>query len=260
MRFEDYLNKEIYLSNSKENALIRRRNMRTMTREQLRMKKSNRIFGITTVFCIAIILFVFISFLGQEESEEENEHLPMEHVTAAISMKIPEQSIQKPVFIVEEVEEPEEEVVVEDSTPIISETIAITGENRDKITTMLAKLMFGEARGIESITEQACVAWTVLNRVDDGQGSIKRVITKPDQFCYSSFFRTVDDHGRDLKALAEDIVLRWEREHAGESDVGRVLPKEYLFFHGDGDHNWFRIEFDDFSKPWDYSLESPYEN
>lgn len=256
MRFEDYLHKEIYLNHSKDQARMRRMNNRVMTREQQRIKNSNIKFVAAVCFAV-LILLVFISFFTPDEAKEENEHLPMEHVTAAISMKIPEQSIEKPVVIVEEVEEPVEEVVEE---PIIPETIAVTGENRDKITTMLAKLMYGEARGIKSITEQACVAWTVLNRVDDGQGNIKRVITEPEQFCYSSYFRTVDDYGRDLKALAEDIILRWEREHAGESDVGRVLPKEYLFFYGDGKHNWFRIEFDDYSHPWDYSLPSPYEN
>jgi spore germination cell wall hydrolase CwlJ-like protein len=31
---------------------------------------------------------------------------------------------------------------------------------------MLAKLIYGEARGIKSITEQAAVVWCVLNRVD----------------------------------------------------------------------------------------------
>ena len=100
----------------------------------------------------------------------------------------------------------------------------------------------------------------ILNRVDMGYGTIEDVITSPKQFHYSESFPTVDDYGRDLEALAEDILTRWEREHAGETDVGRVLPKEYIYFHGDDGHNWFRVNYRDYSNPWDYSLPSPYES
>ena len=126
--------------------------------------------------------------------------------------------------------------------------------------TALAKLMYGEARGVESVTEQACVVWTVLNRVDAGQGTIMEVITKPYQFHYITSNPTVDDYGRDLEELAKDILTRWLRENNGETDVGRVLPKEYIYFHGDGDHNWFRTQYKDYSNPWNYSLGSPYES
>lgn len=261
MRFEDYLNREIYLSNSKDSARMCRMNNRTLTREQLRIKKGNKKIAITAIFCICLILLVYMYFLAQNDLQNTDEHLPLEHVTASISVKKPEQYIEKPIVFVEDLEVEEEiDIEPEIEEPVIPETISVTGENRDKITTILAKLMFGEARGIKSITEQACVVWTVLNRVDAGQGNIEHVVKEPEQFCYSSYFRTVDDHGRDLKALAEDIILRWEREHAGESDVGRVLPKEYIYFNGYNGHNRFRVEFDDYSKPWKYLLESPYEN
>lgn len=126
--------------------------------------------------------------------------------------------------------------------------------------TALAKLMYGEARGVESITEQACVVWTVLNRVDAGMGTIMEVITKPHQFHYIKSNPTIDDYGRNLEELAKDILTRWLRENNGETDVGRVLPKEYIYFHGEKGHNWFRVEYRDYSSPWNYSLCSPYES
>lgn len=131
---------------------------------------------------------------------------------------------------------------------------------------MLAKLIWGEARGIKSITEQAAVAWCALNRVDAtgyAMGrSVKYVVTFPDQFHgYKPWHTTVDDYGRDLTALAADVLTRWHMEKLGETDVGRVLPKEYMWFEGDGQHNIFRDEYK--SKDaniWGWKMPSPYES
>ena len=62
-----------------------------------------------------------------------------------------------------------------------------------------------------------------------------------------------------LKELALDVIDRWQREKQGETDVGRVLPPEYLFFGGDGKHNTFRTEWDG-GEYWDWSWPSPYES
>lgn len=127
---------------------------------------------------------------------------------------------------------------------------------------MLARLVRGEAGGIWSLTEQACVMWVVLNRVDTGKwgDTIAEVITSPYQFYYIPSFGTTDDYGRDLIWLAEDVISRWEREKAGETDVGRVLPVEYLYFGGDGYHNYFRTTYEFGNGRWYYELPSPYEN
>lgn len=121
----------------------------------------------------------------------------------------------------------------------------------------LAKTIYGEARGC-STTEQAAVVWCVLNRVDDESGlwpdDIVAVVTQPSQF-----------HGYDpdhpvlpeLLALAEDVLARWEIEDSCVGDVGRVLPREYTYFSGDGRHNYFRTEWDG-GTTWDWGPESPY--
>lgn len=124
---------------------------------------------------------------------------------------------------------------------------------------MMSRVMFLEARGIQSKTEIACVGWTILNRVDAGYGSISAVITAPNQFAYSASASTTSDYGYDLIALATDVLDRWSREKAGQTNVGRVLPKGYLWYAGDGKHNYFRNQYQGGTR-WDYSLPSPYES
>ena len=120
---------------------------------------------------------------------------------------------------------------------------------------MIAKLLYTECRGVKSQTQKACVAWTVLNRVDADEGTIARVITKPNQFAYNTNAPIVDD----LYDLAVDVLDRWSAEKSGEADVGRVLPMEYRFFYGDGKRNYFKDAYKN-GNIWDYSLDSPYES
>ena len=128
----------------------------------------------------------------------------------------------------------------------------------DSDAMLLAKVTYLEARGIENKTELACVMWTILNRVDAGYGTIEEVMTAPNQFAYSPDANTVTDHGVDLVELAYDVLSRWNSEKNGKTDVGRVLPADYLWYAGNGKHNYFRNEFRTANK-WDYSLPSPYE-
>ena len=51
----------------------------------------------------------------------------------------------------------------------------------------------------------------------------------------------------------------WGAEKAGEEDVGRTLPADYLFFEGDGAENHFRKEYEKTGETWDWSLPDPYE-
>ena len=122
---------------------------------------------------------------------------------------------------------------------------------------MLARLVFCEGRGVASQTEQACIIWTVLNRVDAYGKSISETILAPHQFSYKEDAPFYDDFDRDLRELARDVLQRWTLENMGEADVGRVLPSNYLFFAGKNGHNWFRMGYTD-TECWDYSLTSPY--
>lgn len=127
---------------------------------------------------------------------------------------------------------------------------------------ILAKLLWEECRGVKGIycgvsakARQAGVAWTVLNRLDKGNygSSLLDVVTAPNQYAYNPQ-APVDE---DLLWLANDVLSRWNREQNGETNVGRTIPAEYLYFYGDGQENHFRIGYKD-KVNWNWSLPDPY--
>ena len=156
---------------------------------------------------------------------------------------------------------PEEEVT--DQTPVkdINDEVDVvelviennfTNEEIDHI----AKTVWGEARGL-SKTHQAGVVWAILNRCDDGRfgKGVIGVVTAPSQFAGYRSGNPVDPEIRDLVV---DVLDRYSQEKAGIKNVGRVLPKEYLYFRGNGRVNLFSKKWNS-NNVWDWSLESPYE-
>lgn len=120
----------------------------------------------------------------------------------------------------------------------------------------IAKTVYGEARGL-SKTQQSAVVWTIMNRVDDGRfgKGIIGVVTAPSQFAGYKSSHPVDPEIRDLVV---DVLDRYSKEKAGIENVGRVLPKGYLFFKGNRKVNLFSKKWNS-NDIWDWSLESPYE-
>lgn len=119
---------------------------------------------------------------------------------------------------------------------------------------MLSKVIYQEW-GNASDDKCAAVAWVILNRVDyDGYGdTITEVITAKNQFAWFEDTPILERH----QTLARDVVTRWIIEKHGYENVGRTLPKKYLFFVGDGKENWFREKFNS-QTFYDWSLKSPY--
>lgn len=122
---------------------------------------------------------------------------------------------------------------------------------------MLAKTMYGEARGVESVTEVACIGWTACNRADDPRfpDTVAKVLTQPGQMYYRSYFPVRED----LLELARDVLERWTMEKLGYTGAGRVLAEGFCWYAGDGKHNWFRDEYRG-GRRWGYELPSPYES
>lgn len=116
----------------------------------------------------------------------------------------------------------------------------------------LANVTWGEARGC-SVTEQAAVMWCVLNRVDSPlyPDSVAEVVTQTSQFHGYSESNPITP---ELLNLANSVLAYWTKS----DDSGRVLPKEYIYFTGDGEHNYFYTEWASNAKAWDWSLLSPY--
>lgn len=103
----------------------------------------------------------------------------------------------------------------------------------------MAGVMYAEARGL-SMREMSMVSWCILNRWDTQRfgSTLSSVIWSRSQFAHSK--RTVSDNGTDLIWLAQDVLARWWKEQHGEIDVGRTLPAGYVYYAGDGHHNYFR--------------------
>lgn len=129
----------------------------------------------------------------------------------------------------------------------------------------LAKMAWGECRGVGKLIingkavsgacQKAAAIWCALNRYDAGfEDSIAEVVAAPMQFVGYAAGNPVDP---ELLALAYDVLERWERERLHGGDVGRVLPADYMWFTGDGLHNWFVNEWksDDY---YTWELPDPY--
>lgn len=97
----------------------------------------------------------------------------------------------------------------------------------------LAKMAYGEA-GICSRTEQAATMWCALNRVDSPEypNTVIEVIEQRNQF---QGYSSTNPVNKDLLNLANEVMLYWQEG----DDTGRVLPREYMYFIGDGKHNHF---------------------
>ena len=112
----------------------------------------------------------------------------------------------------------------------------------DEETDMVAKTIWGEARDCSDIQQEA-VVWCVLNRVDDERfpDSISDVITQPNEFFGYSESNPVDE---DIRQLARKVMIVWATEEMMPAyGRERVLPREYVFFTGNGIENTFTTEW-----------------
>lgn len=231
---------------------------------------------IATILCIAICAAIESKAYDQPiETEAMIEKFDSEDEVEAEESFGPElrtrsEVVQEPV--VEPTPEPEIDILVEEVEPVAEPVVMAAADDIElpeigylagDPAIYLAKTVWGEARGCTPM-EQAAVVWCVLNRVDSELAympdDIISVITQIDGHGhyhfrgYSPDFPVTDE----IYDLVVDVLARWELEKTGVEDVGRVLPKEYLYFHGDGAHNHFRDEYSGGNR-WDWSLPNPYE-
>lgn len=171
-------------------------------------KITSMIIGLT----IGIILAAIIATTGGTSATDEGSH----HETGTVQAKMDDETPESTLKIIPLVYRTEEETQIQSFAP------------NEKEVEMLAKTIWGEARGVESITEKAAVAWCILNRVDTKGyacgGDIEYVLTFPGQFVGYDEDNPVTN---ECKEIAADVLTRWAAEKAGIEDVGRVLPKEY---------------------------------
>ena len=103
-----------------------------------------------------------------------------------------------------------------------------------------AKVLYGEARGC-SPEEQELVVWCICNRVDSEApyfpDSIAGVATQPQQFHgYSATHPVLPE----LYEVAKRVLEQWSAGEQALVYAPYATSSDYLFFYGDGVHNWFR--------------------
>ena len=123
---------------------------------------------------------------------------------------------------------------------------------------MMAQVLHHKARGVDSEMERAAVVWCILNRVESPlyEDTVKDVLLHEHQF---SVYDPDLEVRSSIRSLVRDVVERWHREMQGREDVGRVLPEEYLYFWGDGEHNYFTVKPNG-TDEWEWELTNPYDD
>ena len=125
----------------------------------------------------------------------------------------------------------EEEEVQEGPLPLYSQ----------EEVALVAKTIYGEARGC-SDAEKRLVAWCICNRVDDGTwgDTIEDIVT------YPNAFHGYDDswpEDSECVKVAQDVLAEWRTGREADVLEPYATTSEYLYFGGDGEHNWFREEY-----------------
>ena len=103
---------------------------------------------------------------------------------------------------------------------------------------MVAQTLYGEARGC-SREEQRLVVWCICNRVDNGYwgDTVTDVVTYPHQFAgYGATYPVWPE----LEAVAKEVLDEWNADHEAGVLEPYATTRGYLYFTGDGTHNWFR--------------------
>lgn len=120
----------------------------------------------------------------------------------------------------------------------------------------LSRMLYGEERQHDYV-ERAAVIWHVFNRLDSPEeaNSISKDLTHSH---YSGYVKSnpVQDWA---VWVVRDVAWRYACEQQGYEDVGRVLPKQYIYMAAHNSHNRFRDHFRGSCSYWDWSLPSPYD-
>lgn len=146
----------------------------------------------------------------------------------------------------------------------VTRTEAIIRKHYPESTYIKGAIMLnGEAGGVESITERSGPLWTVCNReLSDDPFYAKGLEAIIEQEWQFTGYKPDGKYTQADYDLAVDVFERFYREQHGESSeaVGRTLPQDYLFFTGDGEHNYFTKVQNGTPYVWGSVYVSPYKN
>lgn len=208
------------------------------------VREQRFVIGVLSAVCLVLTLYTGVA--ARDLAAAEQRAARAEARAEALETERRAQAASEPMLSAEpmQIAIPAAEAAQEPETEQEEETIVL-----------LAKMLWGEARGC-STTEQAACVWVALNRVSDPRwpDTLREVLLQPEQF---RGLREDNPATEELMALAEDVLSRRARELAGETAVGRVIPEDYFFWAGDGNRNHFRKEYRD-TATWSWEMEDPY--
>ena len=101
---------------------------------------------------------------------------------------------------------------------------------------VLARMLACSVKAETSETKQAAVAWSVLYACNGPSGlsnaNLERIYNRSDnpvKWYDSTVTNLTDNSGRDLMALAKDVIFRYNAWKSGNIYVGQVLPNGYTW-------------------------------
>lgn len=168
-----------------------------------------------------VALFAAVCFSGPDTEVDDTEIIQEpEIIVSEIEPEIEEPTlpIAKNYVNAPEVQEQQDEEPIDYSEYYTAEDVEL-----------IASIVYGEVSDVGTTTEKAAIVWTILNRVDAWDQTIKEVTMMPNQFWRGGMENT-NELSVEARRVTVDVLQRWVREHNGETDVGRVLPPEYLYF------------------------------
>lgn len=104
--------------------------------------------------------------------------------------------------------------------------------------TMVVRTVYGEAN-VCSGEEQALVAWCICNRCDAWDKSISEVVNHAHFHGYDPDNPTPED----VRAVVQEVLDAWSRGETPATYPPYATTTGYLYFWGDGLHNYFREEY-----------------
>lgn len=240
-----------------------------------RRRIERTIDAVITATAMALIItgVAFAGYVvGKRVVAERSSEKPAVEVTAGVAFDSAPRAVEiEPVVLLAGYEARAEaamlpaEIEVSEETEMPSTEIEVSEEievrpghtfSRDEVDAT-ARMVYGEARNC-GVMEQAATVWCALNRVDSDDpyfpDTLLEVLEQPYQF---AGYKESNPVLPELAELVEDVFVRWSAERSGIESVGRVLPREYLFFSGDGNSNCFTLTYAG-GDVWDWSLYNPY--
>ena len=197
--------------------------------------------NILIIIAMAVVMLLTFQILAKYDSKQEVEEAKQiveeaKEMEANLVIEVPKAVAYK----VSATEEPVAMIDTKIPVETVQEDKEVIAPVEESDIIYIAKTLYGEARGC-SKSEQAKVAWVILNRVDDQRfpDTVSAVVQAPNQFVGYSAEHPVTD---EQYAIALDVLTRWQAEKNGEY-VEREIGSSYLYFTGDGVNNHFREEF-----------------